>query len=284
MSLRTCSNVSDPLQLTYQSIGIYKGNAVKRYDVPRQSSMQDHSGIIRLHEGFNFQQALEDLTKMERIWVIYHFHLNESHWKTKVNTPRTLDGQKKSVFATRAPYRPNPIGMSCVKLESIKGLKLTVSESDLLDGTPILDIKPYLPYADAFNPSSLGWLDGIENAAYHLEFSDLALTQISWLEEKTGIDFKAYLLRNLEYQPTNSRHKRVRIEEGKNTYHLALKTWRLFFEIDELHKKILIVKAFPGYSDTKLKEELSDPHNDKAIHKAFVKAFAPMDSSLEVYL
>jgi tRNA-Thr(GGU) m(6)t(6)A37 methyltransferase TsaA len=272
--------VTDPKELNYTSIGTYQGKAVKRYDVPRQSSLQEHQGIIRLHDGFNFQQAIEDLKGMERIWVIYHFHLNESHWKAKVNTPRTLDGKKKSVLATRAPYRPNPIGMSCVKLDEIKGLKLMVSESDLLDGSPILDIKPYIPYADSFAPSKMGWLDNIESAAYTLHYDEFALTQINWLEQKTGLDCKSYLERNLEYQPTNTRHKRVRKEKPADTYHLGLKTWRLHFRLDSEAKTIQVLKVFSGYS----KEELDvqdDPHSDKETHKMFISEFLKFDSELE---
>lgn len=246
--------------ISFEPIGIYQGKAQKRYDVPRQSSIQDHQGCIQLDPKKMYEQALEDLMGFERIWVIYLFHLNTGHWKPKVNTPRSADGLKKGVFATRAPYRPNPIGMSCVRLDAVEGLKVWVSESDLLDGSPILDIKPYLPYADSFAGVKAGWVDQASELNYEISYTDLARIQLSWLEEHTGLGFYDFVERNLEFLPLNTRHKRIRKLKLANTYSVALQTWRIRFHLDEQTRQIQILDAYAGYSESQLHSEASPQH------------------------
>ena len=103
-----------------------------------------------------FQAALRDLEGFERTWLIYHFH-RSGPWRPLVVPYRAE--VERGLFATRAPSRPNPIGMSAVKLLAVKGNVLEVRGVDILDGTPLLDIKPYVPAFDAFPGSRAGWLD-----------------------------------------------------------------------------------------------------------------------------
>jgi tRNA-Thr(GGU) m(6)t(6)A37 methyltransferase TsaA len=103
--------------------------------------------------------AFRDLAGFERIWLLFVFHRSEG-WKAEVKPPR--GGGKRSVLATRSPHRPNAIGLSAVDLLAVDGHALRVRGMDLLDGTPILDIKPYVPYADAFPQSRAGWIDAID--------------------------------------------------------------------------------------------------------------------------
>lgn len=104
-------------------------------------------------------EAYRDLAGFERIWLIFAFHRSEG-WKAEVRPPR--GGGKRSVLATRSPHRPNSLGLSAVRLIGVDERLLRVSGIDLLDGTPILDIKPYVPYADAFPNSLAGWIDEID--------------------------------------------------------------------------------------------------------------------------
>ena len=110
--------------------------------------------------GCNFEQALKDLDEFEYIWVLAWLHLNEG-WNVQVIPPRGSK-IKRGLFATRAPHRPNPIGLSALKLIGINGRKLKVRGIDLLDGTPVLDIKPYIPYTDSFPNAKAGWLEGLK--------------------------------------------------------------------------------------------------------------------------
>lgn len=115
---------------------------------------QGVKGVIELQE--QYQGGLKDLDGFERIWVIFWLH-QAREYSLEVTPYR--DTVKRGLFSTRAPMRPNPIGISCVRLEKIEGNRLYISEVDLLDGTPVLDIKPYSKQFDAFETERNGWLD-----------------------------------------------------------------------------------------------------------------------------
>ena len=103
-----------------------------------------------------YADGLRDLEGFDRIWLIYWLH-RASPGRLRVVPFR--DTTERGVFATRAPSRPNPIGLSCVRLRSIAGNILTIADVDILDGTPLLDIKPYVPKFDAVPNSRAGWCD-----------------------------------------------------------------------------------------------------------------------------
>ncbi len=106
-----------------------------------------------------FAAGLRDLDGFERIWLVYWFdRAGPARWVVKPY----LDPRERGLFATRAPSRPNPIGVSAVRLVRIEGSVLHVEEVDMLDGTPLLDIKPYAPRFDAFEAERVGWLAGVE--------------------------------------------------------------------------------------------------------------------------
>ena len=103
-----------------------------------------------------FAEGLADLEGFEKIWLLYWFHKAS---KTKLKVKPYMDSIERGLFATRAPCRPNPIGISAVRLLRIDGCKLYVAELDILDGTPLLDIKPYVPKFDHFEVKRIGWLE-----------------------------------------------------------------------------------------------------------------------------
>lgn len=104
-------------------------------------------------------ESLRDLEGFDRVWLLSWFHLNGSGARPLVRPPR--GGDKRGLFSTRSPHRPNPIGLSAVRLLAVEGRSLRVAELDLIHGTPILDIKPYVPDFDAFPTASRGWLDEV---------------------------------------------------------------------------------------------------------------------------
>lgn len=254
--------------MNFTPIGFYRSEAKAPYEAARQplDRISTHGEII-LEAGQQFEQALEDLEGFERIWVIYVFHHNTSHWKPKVLPPRGSD-HKVGVFATRAPYRPNPIGISCVKLVKVEGLKITLEGADLLDGTPILDIKPYLPYADAFPTSKTGWLANPRR--YAVPFSDAACQQVEFLQARGLGQFKDFILNQLEYDPVNSDKKRVS-RQGEN-HVLAYKTWRVRFHLDEARQEAKVLNLFSGYSEADLANP-EDRYQDKELHREFLRSF-----------
>ncbi len=158
--------VAAPGTFTALVIGHVRSPYKERFGTPRQptvtaQTLEDRAldATIELLPGRNFEQAVQDLASFDYIWVLAWLHLNE-HWKPTVIPPR---GPKvrRGLFATRSPHRPNPIGLSALRLLKVEGRVLHVRGIDLLDGTPVLDIKPYVPYADAFPGASAGWLDEI---------------------------------------------------------------------------------------------------------------------------
>ncbi len=119
---------------------------------------RDARGEVVLDE--EFTDALDDLDGFERVWLIFWFHRSGPH-RLKVVPYR--DTQERGLFATRAPIRPNPIGLSAVRLVSREKNRLVVEGLDILDGTPLLDIKPYIPRADAFPDAKAGWFEKSAN-------------------------------------------------------------------------------------------------------------------------
>ncbi len=152
-------DAGSPIQL--EPIGIVHSPFTERFQAPRQPSYgMPVAARIELWPGRGFEQALSDLEGFSHIWVIYWMHLNRG-WNPRVRPPRG-SGRKRGLFATRAPHRPNAIGLSCVRLTGVEGRWLSIATHDMLDGTPVLDLKPYLPACDAFPEASPGWTEEIE--------------------------------------------------------------------------------------------------------------------------
>lgn len=132
--------------ITYNPIGIYHTSYTPATGAPRQGVLlPETKGIIEIYP--EYQEALKDLNLFEYIIVLFHFS-EVRGWKPTVNPPAATHEHNYGLFATRSPKRPNPIGLSLVKLEKIEDGKLYVSGVDAFDNTPVLDIKPYLPSVD----------------------------------------------------------------------------------------------------------------------------------------
>ena len=244
-------------------IGRLQAGSKYRFEAPRQSTLAENLGVIHLNGGHNFEQALEGLEGFDRIWLIYTFHLNKD-WKPKIKPPRS--SVKLGLFATRSPHRPNQIGMSCVELVKIEGRKLFIKNFDLLDETPILDIKPYVPYCDSFPDAATGWIPD-ETETYQLINSEIFTKQADWVKEQTGFDLTSFASVQLSEDPTNQKRKRISQING-NRYVLAYRTWRVEFSIND--KNITLKKIYSGYSAHDL-AVAEDKYNDKAIHRKFIK-------------
>lgn len=152
---------------TFQPIAFARTPYADRIDAPHQPDVVEgtETGLredawIEL-EPWIPEEALQDLAGFGRLWVIFVFDRSEG-WKARVKPPRGTG--KRGVFATRSPHRPNALGLSAVELVAVEGRRLRVRGVDLLDGTPILDLKPYVPYADAFPESPAGWIDAVDAA------------------------------------------------------------------------------------------------------------------------
>ncbi len=151
---------------TYQAIGILRSPYANRIDAPHQATVTEgtESGDQALAtlelEDWVDEEVLQDLNGFERVWLIFAFHRSQG-WKSKVKPPR--GGPKRGVLATRSPHRPNAIGLSAVELIKVEGRTLHLKGVDLLDQTPVLDVKPYVPYADSFPDAKAGWIDELDD-------------------------------------------------------------------------------------------------------------------------
>jgi len=146
---------------TFEPIGVVRSPYTYVHDAPRQGAGAANAPAeIVLKTGM--QNCLRDLAGFDRVWVVFVFNYSNG-WNEMVIPPR--DTTHRGVLATRAPHRPNPIGLTCARIISVKARTVTIDEHDLLDGTPVLDLKPYLPYADAHPAARAGWTDSLPPGA-----------------------------------------------------------------------------------------------------------------------
>ncbi len=167
-----------------------------KFGIPRQSGLVNNAkGTIVFEQEYRTPETLRGIEEYSHLWLLWKFSQNaEDGWSPTVRPPRLGGNKRMGVFATRSPFRPNPIGLSCVKLERVVydtpvGAVLEVSGVDLLDSTPIYDIKPYIPYADSHPEANGGFSDRVFGHKLNVTFADgekeklpddklLALTEI----------------------------------------------------------------------------------------------------------
>jgi tRNA (adenine37-N6)-methyltransferase len=143
--------------ITYHPIGTIHSPYQDLHGMPIQPvGAQGVKGTIKLRK--EYQEGLKDLEGFSHIIIIYHFHKSNGH---SLHVKPFLDTVERGIFATRAPKRPNAIGLSVVKLDKIESNIIHISNVDVLDGTPLLDIKPYIPHFNACEKEnvSIGWFD-----------------------------------------------------------------------------------------------------------------------------
>lgn len=161
-------------------IGIIHSCFREKFGIPRQSGLVSEArATLELLPPYHLPEAVRGLEGFSHLWLIFAFHgIPAGHWQPTVRPPRLGGHQRLGVFATRSPFRPNPIGLSAVRLEQIEieqgRVVLHLAGVDLLDGTPVLDIKPYLPYADCIPEATGGFAPEAPETALIVAFSPSA--------------------------------------------------------------------------------------------------------------
>ncbi len=176
--------------MEFSPIAVIRSDYEEKFGIPRQS------GLVRSAEarvvflpGYRQREALRGIEGFSHLWLIWVFSANRGGWSSTVRPPRLGGNRRMGVFATRSPFRPNPIGLSAVRLlgveEGAEGPELRVGGEDLMDGTPILDVKPYLPYADCLPEASGGFAEASPEQRLSVEMPEEMAAGFSEKERET---------------------------------------------------------------------------------------------------
>lgn len=167
-------------QYTFKPIGRIASCFTQKFGIPRQPGLVPEARAdLNILPPYHRSEAFRGLEAFSHIWILFVFHgLDFDRWKTTVRPPRLGGNRRLGVFATRSGFRPNPIGQSVVRLVGLQkerdALRLLLRGADLLDGTPVLDIKPYLPYADSIPRARAGFADAPPDAQFEVFFTPAA--------------------------------------------------------------------------------------------------------------
>ncbi|MBY5961274.1 tRNA (N6-threonylcarbamoyladenosine(37)-N6)-methyltransferase TrmO [Marinobacter nauticus] len=196
--------------LTLTPIAITRSCFQDKFGVPRQPGLTRHAHAeLVIQSPFDREDAFRGLESASHIWLTFQFHeAVRAEWRPVVRPPRLGGNKKIGVFASRSPFRPNSLGLSVVRNEGLTRkngeLVLKISNHDLIEGTPILDIKPYLPFSDSVPEASLGWADSAPTDRLEVTFAPEASDQLSRLPETDYPDFRALIEDVVSYDPRPS--------------------------------------------------------------------------------
>jgi len=198
-----------------------------KFGIPRQSGLvPELRAQVVFEPEYRNPDMLRGIEGFSHLWLVWNFSANRKDgWSPTVRPPRLGGNTRMGVFATRSPFRPNPIGLSCVRLEEVRlstpdGPVLVISGADLMDGTPIFDIKPYLPYADCHPEATGGFAQDVMGHALKVEFPE------EWLE-KIPEDRRETLLSILEQDPRPGYQ-----QDPGRIYGFAYGQWEIKFRVE----------------------------------------------------
>jgi tRNA-Thr(GGU) m(6)t(6)A37 methyltransferase TsaA len=234
-----CNNEQDSYerndieQISFDVIAKITTPYKEKFAIPRQPGLVSSAqGCITLLNDANNIELVRGLDQFSHIWLLFIFNATQTQgWKPLVRPPRLGGNKKLGVLATRSTFRPNPIGMSVVKLEEIrvnnKNVELIVSGIDLLDKTPIIDIKPYVPYSDSVIDAQAGFAQQQPASALAIMFTDKAITELQHYQAKRPELIK--LIEEVLAQDPRPAYKKQQQDDhtyGIRLYDLNIK-WRL---------------------------------------------------------
>lgn len=193
----------NPEIFSFCKVATIRSGYPDKFAVPRQSGIVNSvSASIVFESTFQPEISLQGLNQFTHLWILFIFHLNQSKgFHAKVHPPR-LGGESIGLFATRSPHRPNPVGLSLVKILKVHPDRIDVEGVDLVDGTPVVDVKPYLPQYEIRQDAKAGWVEENPIRPIQVEFSSVALVQLNqWIEESGKIELKNAIVDLLRQDP-----------------------------------------------------------------------------------
>jgi tRNA-Thr(GGU) m(6)t(6)A37 methyltransferase TsaA len=219
-------------QVHIEPIAIVSSPFKERFGIPRQPGLVNAHGSIIMQPGYDDPIMLDGLEAFSHIWVTFRFHANiEQGWKKKVRPPR-LGGKKQvGVLASRSPHRPNFLGLSVLKLETVqtnKPVQIKVSGLDLLDGTPIIDIKPYIAYVDAVDNADSGFANTAPLPNQEVVFSEEVMKILNTRPNKTADE---RLIREVLSQDPRPAYKTRRVTD--RAFGMLLDDYEVKWHVDD---------------------------------------------------
>lgn len=193
--------------LTIKPIGVIHSPFKEKFGIPRQASLiKSCSASVELYKPFCEIDSVKGLNEFSDIWLIFGFHQNNNDvWRPLVRPPRLGGNKKKGVFASRSPFRPNGLGLSRVELREViirnNQASLRIACPDIVDGTPIYDIKPYIHYADSNAKALCGFAQETPTTDIRVIFNSNALIEITNLEASNFKNLKEIILEVLKQDP-----------------------------------------------------------------------------------
>ena len=211
----------------FQPIATMRSAFPTKFGIPRQSGLvTELKSTIVFEPAYRNPEMLRGIEGFSHLWLIWSFSKSGDHWSPTVRPPRLGGNQRMGVFATRSPFRPNNLGLSSVRLERVElhtpeGPVLTVAGADLMDGTPILDIKPYIPYADCQMEATGGFTDTAGEFLLKVEFPPELLSMVPE-------DRREALIGVLRHDPRPSYQRKP-----ERVYGMEFAGWNIRFRVAE---------------------------------------------------
>lgn len=228
-----------------EQIGVIRSPYKEKFAVPRQPGLvADGGGELHLLPPYNIADAVRGLEGFSHLWLLFIFHQTmEGGWRPTVRPPRLGGNARMGVFATRSTFRPNPVGMSLVELKGIRCQKdqviLQLGSLDLVDGTPIIDIKPYLPFAEALPQATAGYAQLAPQADMPVSFTPEIAQQLAGLE-KDYPNISRFIQQVLAQDPRPAYRKG---EDAGKTYAVLLHDFNVRWRVTELGSEVFAIEA-----------------------------------------
>jgi len=229
--------MTNPYQM--QVIGYIESPYKQKFAIPRQPGLiPEATGKLKLQAPYASETMIRGIEAFSHLWLVFVFHETaDKGWSPMVRPPRLGGNTRKGVFATRATFRPNPLGLSVVKLDGVEihngAVRLLISGIDLLDGTPILDIKPYLPYSDALADARGGFADAAPETSMTVEFSAAAE---QFCRQQSAYPKLQQLIEKVLKQDPRPPYKKQR--ESEQTYGMTLYNFNIKWTVNGEHNYV----------------------------------------------
>lgn len=229
--------MTNPYQM--QVIGYIESPYKQKFAIPRQPGLiPEATGKLKLLAPYASETMIRGIEAFSHLWLVFVFHETaDKGWSPMVRPPRLGGNTRKGVFATRATFRPNPLGLSVVKLDGVEihngAVTLLISGIDLLDGTPILDIKPYLPYSDALADARGGFADAAPETSMTVELSAAAE---QFCRQQSAYPKLQQLIEKVLKQDPRPPYKKQR--ESEQTYGMTLYNFNIKWTVNGEHNYV----------------------------------------------